>query len=284
MHPRGLFLNAVEVTCSQAHIVTKLPRPRSRRHRFEMESELGRRIWSGEDCAYLAGDFPGKDRSIGSLGCGEDPKLHLFLLREALLAHAQARRLDAWFGFGGQLSCVGLPGETVQDGFRIQPVLRLQLVSSGFDSQSTVLVARHSTRWLVDGSLVDPQVRSNSINEFAVRIAGEGPRRGKVVGFEGDDVLLQTKEAEERQSASQYTVAVNFAFIRRHYGSTVLRRLQVTSGSLTSMGTRNRFAVKHRFAALSADLTAFGFLVDLPGGGQARLEPKWIDVEIQEEE
>jgi hypothetical protein len=147
----------------------------------------------------------------------------------------------------------------------------------------TLAVARHATRWLLEQSLAEIQVQQVAIGESAVRVGGDGPRRGQVVGFEGSNVVLLVRDAEVRVPAANYTLTANFAFIRRHHSAQVLRRLQVASGSLTATGQRNRFAVKHRFAALAADLDAFGSVIELPGGGWATLEPEWLSVEVQSE-
>lgn len=280
--PRAVVLNSFRLRCPGAHHVTRLPRPKNREARKALERELRVSLFGGEKGAYAAGDLEAPGARVIELSCDAEPGLHAFDLRAAIAFQARERGFAAGIGFGGEIHVVGLPGEQHVGSIVVQRRLRLRVIEEGWDEPETRVVARHGTRWLVAGTLADADARRHAIGESAERLAGQGPRRGDIVGFDGDRVTLQHHGREETLPASDYALTASSSFVRRHHGPTTLRALQVASGSLTHSGQRNQYAVKERFGAVADDLAAIGLVIEMPGGRQAIIEPDWVEVRIQE--
>lgn len=282
--PRGLFLNALPVRCCGVHRLTRIPRPESREARLQLQRDLGMTVRDGGvgDFAYIAGEVEIDGGSHAQLACDANRDLHLFHLRESLAAQARARGLDVHFGFGGELHVVGFTNAVVHDPYRVESSLTLRITDLGLTNPETVAVPRHGTRWLMSGTLADPDVQRLAVGGSAVRLKGTGPTGGDIVLFAGAEVTLALRHEEVTVPAADYGLRVNSGFVRQHHGSEVLGSLQVSSGSLTQTGRRNRFQVKDRFAAVVEDLDALGFEFPLIGGGSGEIVRRWIEVRRQD--
>jgi hypothetical protein len=279
--PQGLLLNSFPLRCPGVHHVTRLRRPESREARRELEGQLGASLFVTEKCAYAAGELDVPDTRVVELACDAEPGLHLFDLRAAVAAQAIRHGFPTWFGRGGEMHVIGLPGEQRIGAIVVQRRLRLRVLEEGWEKPETRVVGRHGTRWLVAGTLADAEVGKLAVGESAERLAGRGPSRGEIVSLDGDEVVLRNHGRDERFPAGDYGLRANSGFVRRHHGAGALRALQVASGSLTQSGQKNQYAVKDRFAALIDDLEAIGLEIEMPGGRTAVIEPSWVEVRIQ---
>jgi hypothetical protein len=279
--PQSLVLNSFGLRCPGVHHVTRLPRPESREARRALERELATSLFAGEKSAYAPGEVTVPGGHVVDLACDAEAGLHVFDLRAAIAAQARHRGFTAWFGFGGEIHVIGLPGEQRVGSIVVQRRLRLRVLEEGWDEPETRVVARQRTRWLVAGTLADPDVSKLAIGESAERLDGRGPSRGEIVSFEGDDVVLRNRGRDERFPSADYALRASSSFVRRHHGAGTFRALQVASGSLTQSGKKNQYAVKDRFGALVEDLHAIGLEIEMPGGRQAVIEPSWVEVRVQ---
>jgi hypothetical protein len=276
--PRGLFVNAFAIECPGGHRLHRVRRPDSHSERRELERRLGTSAWGSGDWLYLADGDEGD--SIG-VRCDHDADLHGFVLREALLDHARGCGFDAFLPFAGELRCFGLPGELRAHGVVGQRGLRLR-VQTEPALGVPLLCARHATRWLLDGDLSDAEMRNLAVGQSAMRLDGDGPRRAEVLRASANEILLRTRGGEVSVAPGDYTLSAGSSLVRRSRGPAAFRWLQVSSGSLTSGGRRNRFAIRDRISALSEDLGAFGLEFALPDGGRARISPSPIEIRVQE--
>lgn len=279
--PQSLVLNSFRLRCPGVHHVTRLPRPESREARRTLEHDLGMSLFPGEKGAYAPGEVAVPGGHVVELACDAEAGLHLFDLRAAVAAQARNRGFPAWFGFGGEIHVIGLPGGQRVGSIVVQRRLRLRVLEEGWGEPETRIVARQNTRWLVAGTLADADVRTLAIGGSAERLDGRGPSRREIVSFEGDEVVLRNHGRDERFPAAAYALRANSSFVRRHHGAGTFRALQVASGSLTQSGKKNQYAVKDRFGALAGDLHVIGLEIDMPGGRQAVIEPRWVEVRVQ---
>lgn len=276
--PRALALNMLELQCPGVHELTRLPRPESREARGDLQRELGRALYVTKDYAYAAGEIDAAGATAVSVACDFDRQLHLFDLKERLAWHARDLGFDAWFGRGGELQVAGLPGGSTVDSLMIERRLRLRIVEDA--QQRTALVARHGTRWSVD--LTDVAAVEKARDE-RVRRRGQGtPRSGRIVRVAGEELTINVDGEEISVTRADYNLTVNSAYVRRHYGSEILQRVQMAAGSLTATRQRNRYAVKDRFLAMGESLAALGWSFDVGGGRLATISPTLAEVRVQE--
>jgi RNase P/RNase MRP subunit p29 len=259
-------------------------RPASREARLELQEQTGYYFFTKGDYAYAFAEASILDVTVVEVGCGFDVALHLFDLRNVIEAHASRRGLDARFSQGGEIWITGLTGESRVDGIRLQRRLRLRVTEDGYPDLETRIVARHDSRWLVEGSLARAELKDRATGERAERLFGNGPRGGEVVNITDESAVLRTEGNEVTVPASEYTLTVRASYVRRYHHPETLTRLQVLSGSLTPTGRRNRYAVKDRFQALLDSMDQLGWTMDMPGGRQAHIEQEWTEVRIQERE
>ena len=274
--PRALALNRFDVRCPGVHKLTRLARPESKDARRALESRLGQAIFVTDDFAYTVGEIA--EGSPVELGCDFDRLVHQFDLREALALQARERGFGAWFGRGGELHVVGLPGGRTIDGIVVQRRLRLRLTA---EEDQTSLTGRHGTRWIT-AALSDPTVRSRAVGETAVCLSDGHPRRGEVVRSDGSATILRVGSDEIEVASSDYVISASAAYVRRHHGPQTLQNLQIASGSMTTRGQRNRYAVKDRFAALLEDMDALGWAISLGFDRAAVIEREWTEIRVQE--
>lgn len=274
--PRALALNRFDVRCPGVHKLTRFTRPESKDARRALEARLGVALFVTEDFAYAAGEVA--EGSLVELGCDFDRLIHQFDLREALARQARELGFRAWFGRGGELHVVGLPGGRTIDGIEVQRRLRLRLTA---EEDQTTLTARHGTRWIT-AALSDPTVRSKAVGETAVRLTDGHPRRGEVLRNDGSSAVLRVGGDEIEVASSDYVISVSAAYVRRHHGPQTLQELQIASGSMTSRGQRNRYAVKDRFEALLEDMDALGWAISLGPDRAAVIEREWTEIRVQE--
>lgn len=274
--PRGLFVNAFELSAPAVYSLRRYARPDSRDARQRLERRIGHPLKESGDFVYA---IDGHGEAIDFDPAG-DPELHAFVVREALLAHAAGRGYDARVVFG-EVRIHGLPGELSAHGLRAQRGVRLR-VAAGVAVGRDLLFARHDMRWLFAGSLLDAKVRAAAPGAKAVRLEGDGPGRAEVNRLDGDEVVLRIRRGSVRAPAAHYTLAAQPGLVRRHLGAAALRWQQLSSGSLTESGRRNRYAVKDRMGALAEDLGSFGLSLEFPRGGTLTISPQPVAIRISE--
>jgi hypothetical protein len=258
----------------------QVPREKPRR---EVEAELGRAVLIRAGFAYATTGPTVGSAKLHEFLCADDPELHMRDLRDALATHATSLGLDSRFAFGGVLTVDGFPDTAVIDGIRVRPRLTMRMEQQpGILETVTFVVGRADTRWVVDGSLESKGLASNALGETAVRIAGNGPARGRIRDITPDGVLIEHRAAKTVEPAGSYSVAARSSFVRTHYGPATLRRLQVAGGSLAANGMRNRYAVKDRFASLGELMDRLGWSFNLSTGEAVQITLEWAEVRIQE--
>ena len=279
--PRGLALSAFHIICPGLHRVIRFPRPVDRATRQSIERSIGQRIFQAGSFGYAAEDVTVEGAESVDVECDSDRQLHLFDLRNCIRDQASREKLQARFGFGGEIQITGLAGDVEIDGLRVERRLRLRVSESDIPERQTWIVGRHDTRYLVAGTLADRQVRERSVGETAERLSGDGPTRGEVVNTPGREITLAAKNGIITVEPSDYTLTVRSSYVTRYHNASTLKRLQIASGSLTATGQRNRYAVKDRYKALAEDMEQFGWAITMPGNREAVIERAWTEIRIQ---
>lgn len=280
--PSGVVLNAVELHCTGKHQVTRLSAPTDRAARAVLESRVGSSVFVQGAYAYKGGTHDLPDSERWEVACDSNRPLHLFDVRDALAAHVSSLGYRSWFGFGGILHVAGLPGAQTVDGVLVDRRLRLRIVDDGVDGAVTSLVGRADTRWLVSDLLQDPIRASRCLGESVERLTGDGPRRGRVLSVDGPTFAVAAGPNVSVVPTSDYVIAANSRFVVQEFGPSTLRRLQVASGSLSTSGQRNRYAVKDRYSALARGLNAIGGEFELLGGGTVVMSDELAMIRLQD--
>ena len=285
--PRGLALNSVRVICPGRHLVTKFDRPVESEYKAvkdELQAELGQSVFVGQRFAYASGEIDHPRGNCVEVSCDiENGGVHLFDLRSAIAAQAQNSGLDAWFVFGGEIRVTGF-GEARHVGrVVVHPRLHVRVMTEGWDDPETFAIARARWRSLLAGSLADLDDIDSLIDETAERLDGNGPRRGKIVGFDHDaqTVLIQSGEDESSWPLADYSVAAYAALLTRRYGPGAFVDLQVATGSLTKSKRKNLYVIKDRFRIAAEGLAAIGQTIPMPVG-EAVIETGWSEARLQE--
>jgi hypothetical protein len=285
--PRGLALNSARVICPGRHLVTKFDRPVGSEYKAvkdELQAELGQSVFVGQSFAYVAGEIDHSRGHSVEVSCDiENGGVHLFDLRSAIVAEARNAGLDAWFVFGGEIRVTGF-GEARHVGrVVVHPRLHLRVMTEGWDDPETFAIARARWRSLLAGSLADLDDIDSLIDETAERLDGDGPGRGKIVGFDHDaeKVVIQSGEAQSSWPLADYSVAAYAALLTRRYGPGAFVDLQVATGSLTKSRKKNLYVIKDRFRIAAEGLAAIGHKIPMPVG-EAVIEAGWSEARLQE--
>jgi hypothetical protein len=285
--PRGLALNSVRVICPGRHLVTKFDRPFESEYKAvkdELQAELGQSVFVGERFAYASGEIDHPRGHCVEVSCDiEKGGVHLFDLRSAIVGQARNAGLDAWFVFGGEIRVSGF-GEVRHVGrVVVHPRLHLRVMTEGWDDPETFAIARARWRSLLAGSLADLDDIDSLIDETAERLGGDGPRRGKIIGFDqaAEAVVIQTGEDKCSWPLADYTVAAYAALLTRRHGAGAFVDLQVATGSLTKSRKKNLYAIKDRFRVAAEGLAALGQVIPMPVG-EAVIEAGWSEARLQE--
>jgi hypothetical protein len=282
-----LLLNAHEITCDGgAHRLWRIEisggdRPR----RGDFERRYGVPLWLGRDAAWATDPVAGDEVTERNVTCLENPSVHAFVLREAVLRRGQAAGYDTWIGFGHEINCADTGHPLLDDGpVRVEPVLRMRIAHEGLRGELVVLVIRRSVRWRFAESLMADWLRAVAEGEAAVRIAGDGPARARVTGFAGEQLILERRRGEERLSAADYALVANPNLVyralrgRREDAEDVLRRVYQATGAIDAYRRVNRRAVRDRTEAAMVMLAEFGLELPLPDGGTARIDDQRVDI------
>jgi hypothetical protein len=108
------------------------------------------------------------------------------------------------------------------------------------------------------------------------------PRAGTIVRADGEELVIDVAGQEVAVPLTDYVLAVNAAYVRRHHGADTLQRVQIAAGSLTATRQRNRYAVKDRFVAMGESLAAVGWTFEVGRGQSAEIVPSLAEIRVQE--
>jgi hypothetical protein len=278
--PRDLVLNAFEVLCPGDHRLTRVT-VSGKEERRSLSERYGLRLYGDPPYAYASGQVALPRGQTLQLSCDEDRQLHVWDVKEALAAHCVSSGLRAHFGRAGELVVVGFPDIASVSGIRVLPRLRVRLDEDGIAPSRMLLTARRDVATWLEGSLADLADGRAALGERATRLRGDGPDSGEVLRFEGDMVVLRVGETERVERSTEFTLVASPGYIFRHRGPDTFRKLQIASGSLSSNGQRNRYAVKDRFSGVAKCLASIGWEFPLSAGAPVKISEEWTEIRVQ---
>lgn len=269
----GLYLNSFGLAIRGDARMFRMEGAATGRTRDEIRDLSGVGVWiEGEDAFSY--------RQPGALEAAKviDPLhpidgLSLWTVREAIVEHSRSLGFDAWFGRAGELHMIGAIPSATEDRFRIEHGVLMRVTREEFIDADAVLTVRHRAAWRYAGALTDTDVAARAVGQSAVRLRGDGPRRGRVARVAGACAILQLSAGEVEVGSEDYTLAVNSRFVASWRGSAVLRRLRVTTGELTVSGQRNRHGVEDRFRLAGDVVRKLGSTIPVAGGGEIEIGP-----------
>ena len=277
----GFFLNSYPLICTGKVRLYRLPAGRVRPRRYELRDELGVAVWiEGSDVFMYEEPRNGEVELIDRPLAPVD-ELSLFAIREAMVAHCHRLDFEASIVRAGELRIVGAIPAATEDCFRIEPVLKVRVNTEEFVDTGAVLTARQRTAWRSAAPLIESDVATQAPGEWAVRVNGDGPRRGRVLNVTGSTAILRCGEDEVEVLASEYVLAVNAALIARWRGPAVLRRVRITAGDLTIRGKRNQHGIADRFKLVGDAVRRLGGNVPVGPDGALEIAARPIQVRLE---
>lgn len=264
----GIFLNSYGMTPEGPAALYAMVGALADQTVEDLRRTTGTAVWKDGKDAYSYVQPDVQQTSYVKHDMSEDDGVTLFIIREALVQHALSLGLDAWARRARDLEIRGLVAPVTEDLFELEQALVLRVTSERYVDAPFILTARPRSRWRCAAPLADGQVARHALGESAVRIAGNGPRRGRVESISGSVTTLISEGEQVEVSSDDYTLAVNPALVSRWRGPTVLSRLRVTAGELTVRHRRNQHAVADRFKFLGGAIRRLGDEVPVSGGGK----------------
>jgi len=278
----GLFLNTYPLVPSGRVALFEMPGALTERSRDELRDIVGVSIWADRDDA-LSYQPPQKMESSERLEEFTPVEgLTLFVIREAIVEHARTLGFDSWVGRASEIQITGLPNPAIEDCFRIEQGLALRVSREAYIEAPVVLTARHRSLWRSADSLASPEVAVHAVGEPAVRLQGDGPRRGRVERVAGAVATLLVRQEQVEVPSTDYTLAVNAALVARWRGSRVLHRLRVTAGEMSVTGRRNQHAVADRFKLAGDAVRRLGGVVPVAGGGEITISNRPVELRLED--
>lgn len=278
----GLFLNAFSLVPKGRVALFEMRAALAERRRDELRDVVGVSVWAAGSDALSYEEPHGFDAEERLEDLDRVNGLTLFVLREAVVHHARTLGFDAWVGRAGELQITGLPTPAVEDRFRLEQGLALRVSPEEFIDAPAVLTARHRTLWRSAEPLSDEEVAAHAPGQSAVRLRGDGPRRGRVERIEGEVATLLYRDEPVEVAAADYTLTVNAALVAHWRGTRVLQRLRVTAGEMTVTGRRNQHAVADRFKLAGDAVRRLGGTIPVTGGGEITISKRPIQVRLEE--
>lgn len=275
----ALYVNAYPVTFEGHVRLWRMARTEEDDKRV-LEGQFGMALWGERDVFWSTREPQGQGATARSFPAADPRGRVLFAAREALVEHAHASDRDAWFGRAGEMSFLGLLPHQDTDRFVLEPQLVVRLVQEPYVDAHAAVVVRARTRWRSRETLDSAEVARIAVGEPAVRLTGDGPRRGEVVSVANDELVLRTGPERHSVASGDYALVTGSRLVVAWRGQQVFRQLQIASGVLTVAHKRNRYAVKDRFETAGRMLRSLGWPIPLPGSGQMQLG-KPINVQIE---
>jgi len=277
-----LYLNNYALTFSGEVSLFQMRGAAVDRTRQELRQLTGVHVFVEDDHAYAYSEPAGVEVEPISEPLIPVDNLRLWAVRGALIDHCHGLGMEAWFGFGGELLVIGATPAVVEDRFRVEQVLVLRVSREEYVDAHALLTARHRTQWRSAEPISDPDVRARAINQTALRLRGDGPRRGRVVRADPDRLVLVVGEEEFEVTPEDYTLAVNASLVAGWRGSAALGRLRVTTGELTVSGKRNRHGIADRFKLVGDAVRRLGTTVGVNGGGEVVISRVPIAIRLED--
>jgi hypothetical protein len=114
------------------------------------------------------------------------------------------------------------------------------LVQEPYLDADAAVVVRARTRWRCAGTLADTGLHRFAFDEPAIRLAGDGPRRGHVAAVSADELWRRAGGASVSVAHGDYALVAGSRLVVAYRGQQALRELQIASGVLTVANHRNR--------------------------------------------
>ncbi|MGH2878996.1 MAG: hypothetical protein ACRDK4_05230 [Solirubrobacteraceae bacterium] len=276
----GLFLNSYPLNCSGKLKLFRLSDGTAGRRRRELQADLGVAVRVEHGNAFTYAEPANVALETIDHPLSPVDELSMFAMREALLEHCRGLGFDASVGRAGELLVSGAIPSATEDAFRIEHVLYLRVGREEFIDADAILTARHRTAWRCAEPLSDPDVAAHALRARAVRLHGDGPRRGLVLAVDGATTKLRCGPEELTVASSDYTLAVNAQVIANWRGSAVLRRVRVTTGDLTVSGKRNQHGIEDRFKLVGDAVRSLGSKITV-GEGRIAIAARPVQIRVE---
>jgi hypothetical protein len=277
----NLYLNSYDLKTEGSASIFRLLKAEALADRRDLQRSIGVRVWIEDSNVFAYQKPSGQDAEESQFDLRRSGQMGMFVLREALLEHCQALGFEAWIARAGEIRIMGVTPPSDTDLFRVEHVLHVRIGREETAAGMPVLTARHRTSWRCIDDLSDPKVASFASRQWAVRLSGEGPARGRVVGVGGDSAVLEVGPEEVEVNAADYTLSVNAALVANWRGSSVLRQIRVNAGDLTVRGKRNRHGIEDRFKRAGQAVRALGGEFPVRGQARVRIEKSPVQVRLE---
>ncbi len=279
----GLYLNSYLLETSGSVDLFELPDTARTASRDELREMLGVNVFVLRDSAFTYCK-PSRDARTRSVPIAPARRLGLFALREALLEHCVRQGAsDAWPGRAGELHAKSLLPPIAVDRFQLDSETGLRLSEEEFLSEGILLTVRHRRSWRTAASLADGEIAGRARGLSAVRIAGDGPARGRIDDLDGERVNLLVRGSHQECMASDYALAATTALVASWRGSEVLRQVRVATGDAMQNGRANPAAVRDRFRAVGAAKKTLGDSIPIAGNGTVAIPAHAVAVRLEVE-
>lgn len=278
----ALYLNSYALTLNGDVSLFQMRNAAVDRTRAELRRLTGADVFVEDEHAYAYREPANVETEIITEPLIPPDSLRLWAAREALVEHCQGLGAEAWFGFGGELHVLGLTPPAIEDRFRIDHVLVLRVSREAYVDAHALLTARHRTQWRTVDPISVADVRARAGGRTAVRMRGDGPRRGRILRVDSTRMALALGDDEIEVSADDYQLAVTGSMVAEWRGVPVLRRLRVTTGELTVSGQRNRHGVEDRFKLVGDAVRRLGNIIAVRGGGEVAVDRLPIAIRLED--
>lgn len=280
----ALYLNSYPLALTGEVALFQMRDAAVDRDRDELRELTGVQVFVEEDHAYSYAEPAGVEWEAIKEQLQPLDRLRFWALREALMGHCHAQGLDAWFRFGGELHVVGLTPSVVEDRFRVEHVLQLRVSREQYIDADALLTARHKTQWQTSDPISHPDIGQRAVGHPAVRLSGDGPRRGWVQQVDGDQLALSAGADTVHVAARDYALSANASLVANWRGLTVLRQLRVTTGELTVSGKRNQHGIADRFKLIGDAVRKLGATITANGGAEIEIGRHPVAIRLEGEQ
>ena len=280
----ALYLNSYPLTLSGEVSLFQMRDAAIDRTRDELRELTGVQVFVEDDHAYSYREPAGVAWEAISERLLPLDGLRFWVLRDVLIQHCHNLGLDAWFRFGGELHVVGLTPAVVEDRFRVEHVLQLRVSREEYADADALLTARHKTQWQTSDPISDPDIRGRAAGHPAVRLSGDGPRRGWVEEINDDQLVLGVGEGTVEVASVDYAMSVNASVVAGWRGLKVLRQLRVTTGELTVSGKRNQHGIADRFKLIGDAVRGLGTTITANGGAEIEISQHPVAIRLEGEQ
>lgn len=285
----AFYLNAYPLKLERTQPFWRVQLDQARASRASVQRRLGAPVWLAHGFAWAANQ-PSGESTPCDVDLHDQPDLHAFAVREGLLARALELGWDSWFVMHEFSAAPPGKGEHVGP-VVVENVLKIRVGHEGVEEPMLLAVMSAATRWRMDGTLADPKYAPFAAGETALRLTGDGPRRGRIEQVKGSELLLAAtgRHDAQRVPSAQYGLVARPALVNRFLAATspddardIYKSVLVASGTLMSnRETFNRYAVKERYRRTEALIESFGREFALPNGNPVRIETTPLEIRVR---